>query len=274
MRKILQNNKIRVGLLFVCCALIVVLSIVAPKYLLARTLTEQTNHVEVAPEEYYLEAGTMMSRNTSSNLSAVDRIKLISGTWDSNMTKCDITEGFLDEVEAVELAKKQLDVYYKQGVYPYSVQIQYDNLYSYSSELYCYTDTSFNTYAAYLWKITFTKYDNSVENIVYMTESGTILLAWTNGSYSLDEYDLSKFYKNVQIRDILGDKNIYKTSSMKYIPVASVAIPYPDVEEIKEIKNGALITLRVSGDLENLQALQYTTEHGQGIVLMPLQNNK
>ena len=112
MRKILQNNKIRVGLLFVCCALIVVLSIVAPKYLLARTLTEQTNHVEVAPEEYYLEAGTMMSRNTSSNLSAVDRIKLISGTWDSNMTKCDITEGFLDEVEAVELAKKQLDVYY------------------------------------------------------------------------------------------------------------------------------------------------------------------
>ena len=50
MRKILQNNKIRVGLLFVCCALIVVLSIVAPKYLLARTLTEQTNHVEVAPE--------------------------------------------------------------------------------------------------------------------------------------------------------------------------------------------------------------------------------
>ena len=57
MKKILQNNKIRVGLLFVCCALIVVLSIVAPKYLLARTLTEQTNHVEVAPEEYYLEAG-------------------------------------------------------------------------------------------------------------------------------------------------------------------------------------------------------------------------
>ena len=47
-----------------------------------------------------------------------------------------------------------------------------------------------------------------------------------------------------------------------------------DAEEIKEIKNGALITLRVSGDLENLQALQYTTEHGQGIVLMPLQNNK
>ena len=123
MKKILQNNKIRAGLLFVCCALIVVLSIVAPKYLLARTLTEQTNHVEVAPEEYYLEAGTMMSRNTSSNLSAVDRIKLISGTWDSNMTKCDITEGFLDEVEAVELAKKQLDAYYIRIPCRYSMTI-------------------------------------------------------------------------------------------------------------------------------------------------------
>ena len=274
MRKILQNNKIRVGLLFVCCALIVVLSIVAPKYLLARTLTEQTNHVEVAPEEYYLEAGTMMSRNTSSNLSAVDRIKLISGTWDSNMTKCDITEGFLDEVEAVELAKKQLDVYYKQGVYPYSVQIQYDNLYSYSSELYCYTDTSFDTYAAYLWKITFTKYDNSVENIVYMTESGTILLAWTNNTKFAQTTTLLDFDENVQIRDVLGENKLYTASAVEYMPVASVTIPYPDAEEIKEIKNGALITLRVSGDLENLQALQYTTEHGQGIVLMPLQNNK
>ena len=208
MKKILQNNKIRVGLLFVCCALIVVLSIVAPKYLLARTLTEQTNHVEVAPEEYYLEAGTMMSRNTSSNLSAVDRIKLISGTWDSNMTKCDITEGFLDEVEAVELAKKQLDVYYKQGVYPYSVQIQYDNLYSYSSELYCYTDTSFDTYTAYLWKITFTKYDNSVENIVYMTESGTILLAWTNNTKFAQTTTLLDFYENVQIRDVDGENKL------------------------------------------------------------------
>ena len=257
MKKILQNNKIRVGLLFVCCALIVVLSIVAPKYLLARTLTEQTNHVEVAPEEYYLEAGTMMSRNTSSNLSAVD-----------------ITEGFLDEVEAVELAKKQLDVYYKQGVYPYSVQIQYDNLYSYSSELYCYTDTSFDTYAAYLWKITFTKYDNSVENIVYMTESGTILLAWTNNTKFAQTTTLLDFYENVQIRDVLGDNKLYTASAVEYMPVASVTIPYPDAEEIKEIKNGALITLRVSGDLENLQALQYTTEHGQGIVLMPLQNNK
>lgn len=274
MRRILQNNKIRVGLLFACCALIVVMSVVAPKYLLARTLTEQTNHVTVAPEEYYAEAGTMMARNTSSNLSAIDRIKLISGAWESNMKKCDITEGFLDEVEAVELAKKQLDVYYKQGIFPYSVQIQYDNLYSYSSELYCYTDTSFNTYTAYLWKITFTKYDNSVENVVYMNESGTILLAWTDGSYSLDEYDLSKFYKNAQIRDILGDNNIYTTSAMKYIPVASVTIPYPDVETIQKIETGALITLRISGELENFQALQYTTEHGCGIVLMPLQSNK
>lgn len=274
MRRILQNNKIRAGLLFACCALIVVMSIVAPKYLLARTLTEQTNHVIVAPEEYYVEAGTMMARNTSSNLSAIDRIKLISGAWESNMEKCDITEGFLDEVEAVELAKKQLEVYYKQGIFPYSVQIQYDNLYSYSSELYSYTDTSFNTYTAYLWKITFTKYDNSVENVVYMNESGTILLAWTNGSYSLDEYDLSKFYKNAQIRDILGDKNIYKTSSMKYIPVASVTIPYPDAEAIQKIETGALLTIRVGGELENFQILQYKSENGTGFLLVPLPAGK
>lgn len=274
MRKILQNNKTRVGLLFGCCALIVVLSIVAPKYLLARTLTEQTNHVEVAPEDYYLEAGTMMSRNTSSNLSAVDRIKLISGTWDSNMTKCEITEGFLDEVEAVELAKKQLDVYYRQGVYPYSVQIQYDNLYSYSSELYCYTDTSFNTYTAYLWKITFMKYDNSVENVIYMTESGTILLAWTNKNYTLDEFALSKFYKNTEIRDILGDNKMYTTTAMKYMPVASVQIVYPEAEEIQKIETGALITIRVSGELENFQSLQYKSAHGTGFVFMPMQNNK
>jgi len=107
-----------------------------------------------------------------------------------------------------------------------------------------------------------------------MTESGTILLAWANNTKFAQTTTLLDFYENVQIRDVLGENKLYTASAIKYMPVASVTIPYPDAEEIKEIKNGALITLRVSGDLENLQALQYTTEHGQGIILMPLQNNK
>ena len=145
MRKIFRNNKIKICLILFFCVAVILASVLVPKYLLARTLFEQMDQVVVAPEEYYVEAGEMMARSASSNLSSVDRIKLIAGTWESEMQKCENTDGFLNEVEAVELAKKQTEYYYQAGVFPYSMQIKYDNMFSYATELYCYTDSSFHT---------------------------------------------------------------------------------------------------------------------------------
>lgn len=283
MRKIFRNNKIKICLILFFCIAVILASVLVPKYLLARTLSEQMEKVVVAPEEYYVEAGVMMARSASSNLSSVDRIKLIAGTWESEMQKCENTEGFLNEVEAVELAKKQMEYYYQAGVFPYSMQIKYDNMFSYATELYCYTDSSFHTYSAYLWKITFTKYDDSVECVTYMTESGTILLLWTDEKYS-PETTMKQCYDNLDIKNVFGDNRFYQVTIGEYMPTTAVEIPYPmedeltgeaiaksfsTVKPVTEIVSGAVIRMKTSEENIKFQALQYKTEDGYGIVFMP-----
>lgn len=284
MRKIFRNNKIKICLILFFCVAVILASVLVPKYLLARTLFEQMDQVVVAPEEYYVEAGEMMARSASSNLSSVDRIKLIAGTWESEMQKCENTDGFLNEVEAVELAKEQMEYYYQAGVFPYSMQIKYDNMFSYETELYCYTDSSFHTYSAYLWKITFTKYDDSVECVTYMTESGTILLCWTDGEY-LPEITMKQCYDNLDMKNVFGDNRFYQVTIGEYMPVTAVEIPYPmedeltgeaiaksfsTVKPVTEIVSGAVVRVKTSGESIKFQALQYKTKDGAGIVFMPL----
>ena len=284
MRKIFRNNKIKICLILFFCVAVILASVLVPKYLLARTLFEQMDQVVVAPEEYYVEAGEMMARSASSNLSSVDRIKLIAGTWESEMQKCENTDGFLNEVEAVELAKEQMEYYYQAGVFPYSMQIKYDNMFSYETELYCYTDSSFHTYSAYLWKIIFTKYDDSVECVTYMTESGTILLLWTDGEYS-PEITMKQCYDNLDMKNVFGDNRFYQVTIGEYMPVTAVEIPYPmedeltgeaiaksfsTVKPLTEIVSGAVVRVKISGESIKFQALQYKTKDGAGIVFMPL----
>lgn len=284
MRKIFRNNKIKICLILFFCVAVILASVLVPKYLLARTLFEQMDQVVVAPEEYYVEAGEMMARSASSNLSSVDRIKLIAGTWESEMQKCENTDGFLNEIEAVELAKEQMEYYYQAGVFPYSMQIKYDNMFSYETELYCYTDSSFHTYSAYLWKITFTKYDDSVECVTYMTESGTILLLWTDGEYS-PEITMKQCYDNLDMKNVFGDNRFYQVTIGEYMPVTAVEIPYPmedeltgeaiaksfsTVKPLTEIVSGAVVRVKISGESIKFQALQYKTKDGAGIVFMPL----
>lgn len=284
MRKIFRNNKIKICLILFFCVAVILASVLVPKYLLARTLFEQMDQVVVAPEEYYVEAGEMMARSASSNLSSVDRIKLIAGTWESEMQKCENTDGFLNEVEAVELAKEQMEYYYQAGVFPYSMQIKYDNMFSYETELYCYTDSSFHTYSAYLWKIIFTKYDDSVECVTYMTESGTILLLWTDGEYS-PEITMKQCYDNLDMKNVFGDNRFYQVTIGEYMPVTAVEISYPmedeltgeaiaksfsTVKPLTEIVSGAVVRVKTSGESVKFQALQYKTKDGAGIVFMPL----
>ena len=288
MRKIFRNNKIKICLILFFCVAVILASVLVPKYLLARTLFEQMDQVVVAPEEYYVEAGEMMARSASSNLSSVDRIKLIAGTWESEMQKCENTDGFLNEVEAVELAKEQMEYYYQAGVFPYSMQIKYDNMFSYETELYCYTDSSFHTYSAYLWKITFTKYDDSVECVTYMTESGTILLLWTDGEY-LPETTMKQCYDNLDMKNVFGDNRFYQVTIGEYMPVTAVEISYPmedeltgeaiaksfsTVKPLTEIVSGAVVRVKTSGESIKFQALQYKTKDGAGIVFMPFGTGK
>lgn len=269
MKKKKIKNRIIMSAFILLCIAVTGGSVLVPKYFLGKTLQADIGKVVDAPEEYYVEAGAAMAREISENLSALDRIKLISGVWESERTTCEKTEGFLDETEAISLAKKQLELYHQQGVYPYSVDSEFDNWYSYSTELYRYTDSNFHTYTAYLWKLTFTRYDKGIVQEIYMTESGTILLARTNSSHHMAQPILT-CYENLPARKLLGDDIL--VSDVVEHEVSSITIPYPDVEQDNlEIDSGALIMVRVSGELESYEAFQFNTDAGFGIVLMPIQ---
>ena len=107
-----------------------------------------------------------------------------------------------------------------------------DNWYSWNARLYKYTDTTFNTYTAYAWQITFTKYDNSSSHTIFMTENGTILNVET-------EQKPSKL-KPILYAYVDNEKNKHKIAEMlgidSYISMDKynkfnqpLTLTYPDV---------------------------------------------
>lgn len=175
-----NRNKLKNIIALLITSLTIIVATFLPEYLLSLKTKNTLNKVTLAPENYYLASETAIARSASSNLSGLEQMKLIYGSWESDMAKCPISDAFLTESEAVFLATKQLDLHYKNGVFPETVSSKFDNWYSWDTTLYKYTDKTFETYTAYLWKIVFTKYDKENEITVYMTEKGVIIAAHIN----------------------------------------------------------------------------------------------
>ena len=117
-----------------------------------------------------------------------------------------------------------------------------------------------------------------------MTESGTILLLWTDGEYS-PEITMKHCYDNLDMKNVFGDNRFYQVTIGEYMPVTAVEIPYPmedeltgeaiaksfsTVKPLTEIVSGAVVRVKISGESIKFQALQYKTKDGAGIVFMPL----
>lgn len=249
-----------------------------PKFLLNKKSKSQMSVVTTAPEDYYLGSGTAMARKASEQLSSLDRIKLVSGAWGSISSKCDTSEGFLGESAAVNLAKEQLEHFYDANVYPYSLSSTYGNWYSWSTELYQYTDTVFNTYTTYLWVIKFTKFDNSLTHTILMTENGTIVNAEVSNNSTVDPKEVMvttlafrpeklvysriiNAYKDFNVQYVLGENTRIRDSEQ--IDSTTLEIPYPYVDtSTAVIKNFYKIVLsEPSKDDENYYIYQYTTNN-------------
>jgi hypothetical protein len=93
-------------LLIILCIITVAASFLIPDLLLKSKRDTSTSKILTAPESYYVESGNAMARNTSSNLTSLEQIKLISGVWESTGASCPLDQGFLTENEAVELANQ------------------------------------------------------------------------------------------------------------------------------------------------------------------------
>ncbi|MCM1272042.1 MAG: hypothetical protein NC225_03445 [Clostridium sp.] len=259
-------------------ALVTILSIVAaivlPKLILERKVKHSLSQVVQAPDDYYLTARTATARNASSKLSSLDRISLICSTWDSSMSPCDTTEGFLTESQAISIAKSQLNQYYLCGLYPVSLFSNYNNWYSFNCNLYRYIDTSFESYSAYLWEIHFSKYDSTEYHTILMSESGTILAAETNAGTYTKGMSLPEMQNNLIENAFVTSDHVTEIRIGDITKAASAAMPhgYPQID----LTNAGLLSIyniqlkNFGEDFNDYTLFQYQKENGiYGISLVP-----
>ncbi|MBP3621463.1 MAG: hypothetical protein J6J16_06865 [Lachnospiraceae bacterium] len=270
----MSAKKSNISLLFFMflATLVVVASFILPGYLLDKKADSQISVVSFAPEEYYLSSNTVMARNNSEKLSSLDKLNLISGKWASNYTECSTSEAFLSEIDAVNLATAQINKYYDLGVYPESLFSNYNNWYSWSSKVYRYTDSSFNTYTAYLWVITFTKYDNSATHKIAMTEDGIIISAETTNHNITKLKDIFYAYTDKNIESLLCD-NI-KLNDVSFPSSYNIESVCPDIN-MNNATFDSIYQISVSENFteaQDLYVFQYKTGTSHGIGLIPVIN--
>lgn len=242
-----------------------------PGFIINRQNEAELDIVTKAPQELYLAPNSLLAKNLSDKLTTIDKIKLASNSWESTERKADKSESTLEEYDAVLLAKSQLQKYYEQNIYPYSFDSTYDNWYSWSTEFYCYTDSTFNTYSTYVWEIILTKYDNDLTHTIVMTENGTILNAYVNNN-NKGFSSIYPAYSPANIASTFNDNSITynHASALKYFTLDKVSYPDCDFSDAK-VETAYNIMLNSEGQAPSIIVVyQYTTgENGYGIGIVP-----
>lgn len=131
--------------------------------------------VLAAPPGYYNAAGFAIARNTSAQLDAYDRLRLVSGSWESVIVGASAYEMSLRMHQAADAARKAVEGLYERGLYPCSLSSGYGNWYGWDAAPCKAVDSVFNTYTAYYWKIVFQRYDGGERHTVYVLEDGTFI---------------------------------------------------------------------------------------------------
>ncbi len=163
----------------ILCGLILALALVGtllPGQLLFWQSERELSLVAAAPAKYYSAANMAIARNASAQLGTYQKLQLITGRWESAIREAASYERTIAAYEAVQMAKEQMETLYQEGHYPVSLHTDYGNWYTWDAKFYKAVDTTFDTYAAYYWDITFHKYDGVDSHRVCMLEDGTIFL--------------------------------------------------------------------------------------------------
>ena len=136
--------------------------------------------ISMVPAAYYSGPSEVVIRNASKQLTDEQCVQLITGIWESTISRADSEECRLTEYSAKIMATDLVNDLYKKGEYPATVASDYEQWYSWSATPYRALDTTFRTYAAFFWDIRFIKYDGSETHRVIMTEEGTLLYINSN----------------------------------------------------------------------------------------------
>lgn len=179
----MKTKRFRTILAIGMTAFIGLVGIFLPGIILNAANTSFLNTAARLPGKYYSSTTSVISRNASSQLSEYQKMMLISGAWESEITEADFSESILSEYEAVNQAQQAINELYEHKNYPCSLESSFKNWYTWSATLYKATDANFHTYAAYYWELSFHRYDSGEYHTVLMMEDGTLLCAYTNLHY-------------------------------------------------------------------------------------------
>ena len=137
-------------------------ALIAPGRILNSQAYAREGIVTPVPTDYYSGPSEAIVKNASRQLTEGQCLSLIYGTWDSIVSPAQPSECNFSEYEIAT-------------TYDYNINSYYQKWYSWSATPYKAVDTTFKTYAAIFWRVTFTKYDGTDEKKFYITEGGTHL---------------------------------------------------------------------------------------------------
>ncbi len=192
------------------------------------------NNIQVvhqAPGAYNYSSGQMIVQMT-----LYERMKLISGEWESNwqqveqdsvrsastmpvvmytvpgQTGDNQLEGYcyLDYQSVLECAQAGLNELYEMGIYPEEAKSTYNNWYRPEVSLYQYTDSVFNSYTCYVWLVELDYYDGSFSHILLIDDTSGIILA---AGLREEEADMNRqWIREMDTREDFTDVlNYYRT---------------------------------------------------------------
>lgn len=151
-----------------------------PSILMNREVEKTLHTATAAPSGSYMSSSVAMSRYISNQLSAYERIQLISGGWDSTCLSADWNETDVNEAASIEAIKTNLNTICHNDKYELHFDSSYENWYTWETSLYKAVDASFSTYLAYYTISKFTRYDNAYAYYVIAAENGDILYIYTD----------------------------------------------------------------------------------------------
>lgn len=147
----------------------------APGYLAQKKSISDEKKVMMVPEKLYSSKNTEFAKRASERLTDEDRLRLITGEWESVNMDAEHDEMKISSYEIVDIAKAEINKLYQSKKIDFFIESELGNWYSWTAYPKKAVDKTFNTYIAYYWEIEFEKYDHSEKHFVRIMESGNIL---------------------------------------------------------------------------------------------------
>lgn len=214
----------------VLSVLLALFCMILPGMLVNAQADRNKNTVHQASASYY-----SSRTQTAVQMTLYERMKLISGEWESNWMEADQQEMlnisqipeeslpnqqsgqkgdlelagycYMDYQSVLEHVEAELQVYYETGFYPEDPESTYSNWYRPTVTLYQFSDAIFDSYVCYVWLVELEYYDGSMRHTVLLDDtSGMILAAGMQGeNYRLDTQWMRKAEQISELSGILLD---------------------------------------------------------------------